>query len=152
MRYGRCHSLYESYKSYHQTSGCRMMHFIGVPLIVSSLVIISYALGARFPWVEVLASCFWIGICLFYARLLLRASILIGFWIGLNVWMAVVLVAERGATDAGVFSLSCFGLGWVLQFVGHYFEQRRPAFFDDLAYLAIAPLFVAQELIDTWYD
>ncbi|MDI9730509.1 DUF962 domain-containing protein, partial [Stutzerimonas stutzeri] len=33
-----------------------------------------------------------------------------------------------------------------MQFVGHYFEGRKPAFVDDLSGLIIGPLFVAAEL------
>ena len=32
------------------------------------------------------------------------------------------------------------------QFIGHYFEGRKPAFVDDLTGLIIGPLFVAAEL------
>jgi uncharacterized membrane protein YGL010W len=42
-------------------------------------------------------------------------------------------------------SLGLFVVGWIIQFVGHYFEGRKPAFVDDLVGLAIGPLFVAAE-------
>ncbi len=38
-----------------------------------------------------------------------------------------------------------FVVGWVFQFVGHYYEGRKPAFVDDLSGLIIGPLFVAAE-------
>jgi uncharacterized membrane protein YGL010W len=34
----------------------------------------------------------------------------------------------------------------VIQFVGHYFEGRKPAFLDDVMGLAIGPLFVVAEV------
>jgi uncharacterized membrane protein YGL010W len=37
-------------------------------------------------------------------------------------------------------------LGWLIQFVGHYYEGRKPAFVDDLMGLAVGPLFVVAEL------
>jgi len=40
-----------------------------------------------------------------------------------------------------------FLLGWVIQFIGHYFEGRKPAFFDDVMGLAIGPLFVVAEVL-----
>ena len=40
-----------------------------------------------------------------------------------------------------------FVLGWVLQFIGHYFEGKKPAFVDDLVGLLIGPLFVMAELL-----
>ena len=40
-----------------------------------------------------------------------------------------------------------FGVGWTFQFVGHYWEGRKPAFVDDVASLAIGPLFVTVEVL-----
>ena len=34
----------------------------------------------------------------------------------------------------------------MIQFLGHYYEGRKPAFFDDVMGLLIGPLFVAAEL------
>ena len=36
--------------------------------------------------------------------------------------------------------------GWVLQFIGHHYEGKKPAFVDDIMGLAIGPLFVLAEL------
>ena len=44
------------------------------------------------------------------------------------------------------WGLGLFGVGWVIQFIGHYYEGRKPAFFDDVMGLLIGPLFVAAEL------
>ena len=44
---------------------------------------------------------------------------------------------------AGTASL--FIGGWALQFVGHYFEGRKPAFLDDLRGLLDGPLFLVAE-------
>ena len=36
-------------------------------------------------------------------------------------------------------------VGWIFQFVGHYFEGKKPAFVDDISGLIIGPLFVVVE-------
>jgi uncharacterized membrane protein YGL010W len=36
--------------------------------------------------------------------------------------------------------------GWFVQFVGHFFEGRKPAFVDDLVGLIVGPLFVVAEV------
>jgi uncharacterized membrane protein YGL010W len=41
--------------------------------------------------------------------------------------------------------LGMFGAGWALQFVGHYFEGNKPAFYADPLYLAVGPLWVSLE-------
>jgi uncharacterized membrane protein YGL010W len=38
-----------------------------------------------------------------------------------------------------------FVVGWVIQFVGHHYEGRKPAFVDDLTGLIVGPLFVVVE-------
>ena len=40
-----------------------------------------------------------------------------------------------------------FVVGWVIQFVGHIWEGRKPAFVDDLVGLVIGPLFVVAEVV-----
>jgi len=42
--------------------------------------------------------------------------------------------------------LGLFLVGWIIQFLGHYFEGRKPAFVDDLIGLLIGPLFIVAEL------
>ena len=37
-------------------------------------------------------------------------------------------------------------VGWVFQFVGHYFEGKKPAFVDDLIGLLVGPLFLVAEV------
>ena len=44
------------------------------------------------------------------------------------------------------WGLGIFAVGWVIQFVGHYYEGRKPAFLDDILGLVIGPLFVLAEL------
>ena len=41
--------------------------------------------------------------------------------------------------------LGLFVVGWIIQFVGHIFEGRKPAFVDDITGLIIGPLFVVTE-------
>ncbi|MFX8094694.1 Mpo1-like protein, partial [Acinetobacter baumannii] len=42
-----------------------------------------------------------------------------------------------------------FVVGWVFQFVGHYYEGRKPAFVDDLVGLLVGPMFVVGEAMFT---
>jgi uncharacterized membrane protein YGL010W len=45
------------------------------------------------------------------------------------------------------WGLGLFGVGWVIQFVGHHYEGRKPAFVDDLVGLLVGPLFVSTEVL-----
>jgi uncharacterized membrane protein YGL010W len=45
------------------------------------------------------------------------------------------------------WGVGLFVLGWLIQFVGHYYEGRKPAFADDLVGLLVGPMFVVMELL-----
>ncbi len=42
------------------------------------------------------------------------------------------------------------GGGAVIQFVGHYYEGKKPAFVDDVSGLIVGPLFVVAEVAFCW--
>ena len=61
----------------------------------------------------------------------------------------LALATPIAAQSTGLWlgwGLGMFGVGWVIQFIGHYYEGKKPAFFDDIMGLLIGPLFVAAEL------
>ena len=50
--------------------------------------------------------------------------------------------------DAAWFpGLAVFVIGWIIQFVGHIFEGRKPAFVDDVVGLMVGPMFVVGEAL-----
>ena len=52
--------------------------------------------------------------------------------------------------DTGLWlslSVGIFVVGWAFQFVGHFYEKKKPAFTDDIIGLAIGPLFVLAEMV-----
>ncbi len=64
---------------------------------------------------------------------------------GLSVWAGHVLAAQ--STTVWLSSgIGMFVVGWVIQFVGHYYEGKKPAFVDDVSGLIVGPLFVVAEL------
>ncbi len=44
------------------------------------------------------------------------------------------------------WSLGLFVVGWILQFVGHWFEGKLPAFFSDVRFLFVGPLWWLKKL------
>ncbi|MBK3873352.1 Mpo1 family 2-hydroxy fatty acid dioxygenase [Stutzerimonas frequens] len=111
------------YAAYHRDPRNLLSHFIGIPLIVLAVAV----LLSR-PAIE------WGGFWLSPAALVSLAAAV--FYLRLD-WRYGLLMS------AGV---GMFVLGWIIQFVGHYFEGSKPAFVDDLTGLIIGPLFVAAEL------
>jgi len=43
------------------------------------------------------------------------------------------------------WGIGFFVLGWLIQFIGHYYEGRKPAFVDDIVGLLVGPMFVVGE-------
>jgi uncharacterized membrane protein YGL010W len=64
--------------------------------------------------------------------------------LGVSLSVAADLAVQSTAVwlSSGV---GLFVIGWIIQFVGHYYEGRKPAFVDDVMGLVIGPLFVAAE-------
>jgi len=62
----------------------------------------------------------------------------------LLLWLGSWVAAQTTAVWATT-GIALFVVGWIIQFIGHYFEGRKPAFFDDIIGLIIGPLFVVAE-------
>ena len=82
---------------------------------------------------------------LFYLKLDLRFGLAMAAFLAFCLWLGQ-WVAAQSMTLWLVTGIGLFVVGWVFQFVGHYYEGRKPAFVDDLMGLAIGPIFVAAEL------
>jgi uncharacterized membrane protein YGL010W len=133
------------YAAYHRDPRNIATHFFGVPMIYFSVI----ALLSRpaFDVGGLTLSPVWFAIAavtVFYARLDLRYALSMllisaGFAYG-----ASYLAAQSVAVWLGG-SIGLFAVGWVIQFIGHYFEGKKPAFVDDLVGLLIGPLFIAAE-------
>ncbi len=133
------------YAAYHRDPRNILSHFIGIPLIVVAVAV----LLAR-PGFELLG--LWLSPALllalaagvFYLRLDLRFGLLMALLLALSLWAAATLAVQ--STTVWLSSgIGLFVIGWTIQFVGHYYEGRKPAFVDDVMGLAIGPLFVAAE-------
>ncbi len=133
-----------TYSSYHKDHRNRATHFIGIPFIVLSLLLI-LALWQPGPlsgaWiVGGLAALGWIALDLTIG--LAMAVALIPMVLFSN-WFA----AAYGSTATWwLFGLLFVG-GWVFQFLGHAFEGRRPALMDNLFQAFIGPMFIMAEFL-----
>ena len=134
------------YAYYHQDVRNVNTHFVGVPMIVMAVVTLMsrplVALGGLSLSLAMIAA---ILATIFYLRLDLRFGVVLGVVLALMLSGGQWLAAQSTALwmSAGV---SLFVVGWIIQFVGHYYEGKKPAFVDDLVGLLIGPLFVTAEL------
>ncbi|WP_200821216.1 Mpo1-like protein [Oceanicoccus sp. KOV_DT_Chl] len=47
-----------------------------------------------------------------------------------------------GPTELWVLCITIFTIAWILQFVGHAYEGKKPSFFEDIQFLLIGPLWI----------
>lgn len=132
------------YAHYHRDQRNIYTHFAGIPLIVIALFsLLSFEIAAGVTATHLLL----VGSMLFYFRLSLSMGlVMLGFSASCYA-LAQPLVALDSSTAWLGWSAAVFVAGWVLQFIGHYFEGKKPAFVDDLVGLLIGPLFVMAELL-----
>jgi uncharacterized membrane protein YGL010W len=136
-----------NYADYHRSARNIATHLVGVPLIVMAL----FVLLSRPTWMIDMVP---------VSPALLVAAASVVYYLRLNVGMGLIMgvlyalglmfgsaVAELDDTIWLTVGVGGFFVGWVIQFVGHYFEGRKPAFFDDVMGLAIGPLFVVAEVL-----
>ncbi|WP_426158403.1 DUF962 domain-containing protein [Pseudomonas sp. TSRC2-2] len=134
------------YATYHRDPRNIASHFIGIPLIVVAVAVLlsrpQWALGGLWisPAVVVALASAW-----FYLRLEMKLGVLMTVLMGLSVWAGHVL-AQQSTMVWLSSGLAMFVVGWVIQFVGHHYEGRKPAFVDDISGLVVGPLFVVAEL------
>lgn len=134
------------YAAYHRDPRNLLSHFIGIPMIVLAVAVLLSRPGVDVTelWLSP-AALVALASSLFYLRLDLRFGVLMGAVLLISVWIGAVL-AQQTTTIWLSAGLGLFVVGWIIQFVGHHFEGRKPAFVDDLTGLIIGPLFVAAEL------
>jgi uncharacterized membrane protein YGL010W len=131
-----------------------MTHFIGVPLVVLSLLI---ALG----WVRIglpfsgtfgpsydlsLAMVFMALVTIWYLKVDLKLA-LVQFPFSLVLLVLGDFIATLPWSLSLTTFVGVFVLGWFFQLLGHYIEGNRPALRDNFLQIFNAPLFLAAEML-----
>lgn len=134
------------YAEYHRDRRNIATHFVGIPLIVLAVAELLSRPGLELAglWFSP-AALVAAAAAIFYLRLDLRYGLLMSVLLLLSLWFGAAL-AVQGTTLWLSVGVALFVVGWIIQFVGHYYEGRKPAFVDDLMGLLVGPLFVAAEL------
>jgi uncharacterized membrane protein YGL010W len=133
----RIDQLLQHYGTSHQNPGNEVIHFIAIPLIMLGLVGMLFTLHPYVAYAFVVAS------MVYYARL----SVV--FLTAMVVWSAITLalVFAMGARVLTI-SVAIFVGAWIMQFIGHKMEGKKPSFFEDVQYLWVGPLFVLSKLFE----
>lgn len=135
------------YAAYHRDRRNIATHFVGIPMIVFSVLLaletVSFSIGG---WAVSAAAVVSILACVYYVKLdwAMGLAMVAAFFLLCAASSEIEPRLGHGATL--VTAAFFFILGWGLQFQGHKYEGMKPAFFDDVMGLAIGPLFVCAEV------
>jgi uncharacterized membrane protein YGL010W len=140
--------LMTTYAAYHRDRRNIATHFVGIPLIVFAVGALLARPSFHVGTLELVPSALaWAAVTLWY---LTRGNLSLGLATSLSVLalvMAALPLGQLGTLPWLAWSLGLFVVGWALQFIGHYYEGRKPAFVDDLRGLLVGPMFVVGEAL-----
>ncbi len=142
-----------SYASVHRSGRNKATHFVGIPLIVFSLLLI-LTLWRIHPFdrevsmalvVAIVAVLGWMALDLGVG--LIMAALMAPTW-----YAAEALAGALGPSSTVIAFAVLFVGGWVLQFLGHHYEGKRPALLDNIFQGFVGPMFlVAETLVASGY-
>lgn len=129
-----------SYAAVHRDQRNKATHFVGIPVIVFSLLLLLTLWQAALP-VAIVAVAGWLALDLGIG--LVMAVLMAAAWAG-----AEALAARLG-TPAAIWTAfaALFVGGWILQFLGHHYEGKRPALLDNIFQAFIGPMFLVAEAL-----
>ena len=134
------------YAAYHQDARNKATHFVGVPVIVFSLMIPLGWLRAEvggFPLSA--AHAVTAALLAYYLVLDLPLGLAMAAVFALMLWGAEPLSQAPFVASLAWFVVLFVG-GWALQLWGHVYEGRKPALVDNLFQIFVAPIFLAAEV------
>jgi uncharacterized membrane protein YGL010W len=142
----RALDLLSQYAQYHRDRRNIVTHFVGVPMIVFAVGVLlaraQFGVGGltlTLAWIAFIPAALWY---LTRGNLVLGAAVTAA--VGVLIWLAHQ-VAGGSIANWLTWGVGFFAVGWVIQFIGHWYEGKKPAFVDDIVGLLVGPMFVTAE-------
>jgi len=133
------------YHKYHKNSTNKLIHFICVPLIMLTLFGLISLINTSVSVMEYninILQIFIVSTLIYYMRL----SLALSFGMLIISLLFYFIVFELKQTlmmnQLLLCYISIFVISWIGQFLGHKIEGKKPAFFKDLQFLLIGPLWI----------
>ncbi len=139
----------DEYAQDHQNPTNQAIHKVCVPIIVVSLIGLLWAIPVPREFTAISPALNWGTTFLLAAMvyyLILSPSLALGMAPLVLVVVVIVNALNGLAWPLWLSSSVLFVLAWLGQFYGHSLEGRRPAFFRDLQFLMIGPLWILADL------
>ena len=136
-------ALLDEYGESHQNPTNKAIHWLAVPVIVWTVVALLWSipfpgfvqgLGLPLNWailMLVLAQLYWFNLSIALGAGLLLYNALMIF--------LTVRIEALSPWPLWQLAIAVFILAWILQFIGHAVEGKRPSFFKDVQFLLIGP-------------
>jgi len=144
--------LLAEYGESHRNSTNKLIHWICVPLIFWTILgFISYIPTPNiylkyFGFLSVASFIALVLVTIFYFRLSWRIALIMIF-VMLLMEHFVSLANVTFGKNSWLFYLAVFIITWILQFVGHKIEGKKPSFLKDLQFLLIGPIWLLSFLL-----
>lgn len=139
--------LLSQYGAYHLNHKNVLTHFVGIPFIVFSILCFAARVSFMLSGFELTLALGLIVASSIYYFSLDRIFAFIMLLLFIAAYPLTLKIAHLEFAAWLSSSLGIFVVGWLFQFVGHFYEKKKPAFMDDVIGLAIGPLFVLAEMI-----
>lgn len=132
------------YSESHTNPINKLIHWIAVPMIFITVFGLLWDIPRpsffAFEWVN-WATLLLLPVLGFYFRL----SFSIG--VAMSIFSMMVMLLLDWFTQQNLMSLTLtclivFVVMWVLQFIGHHIEGKKPSFFKDIQFLLIGPMWL----------
>lgn len=136
-----------TYAEYHRDSRNILTHLFGVPIIVFAVIVLLSK--PAFEIAGFTANPAMLGYVLalvFYFRLSFLFGAIMAVLMAAGIY-AALSIAQMPMWAWALTGVGAFVIGWVIQFVGHYYEGKKPAFVDDLVGLLVGPIFIVAEVL-----
>ncbi|WP_294322278.1 Mpo1-like protein [uncultured Chryseobacterium sp.] len=139
--------LFAEYAESHRNATNKLIHWICVPLIFWTIlgfisIIPSKSIGFRYigeiSYVSFAAIAL---VTIFYMRLSVLISLMM-FFVMILMESFAYGINIRFKGDSWMVYLSVFIATWILQFVGHKIEGKKPSFLKDLQFLLVGPIWL----------
>ncbi|MDE2048143.1 MAG: DUF962 domain-containing protein [Betaproteobacteria bacterium] len=125
--------LLDQYGESHQNPTNKLIHWFCVPVIVFSVLGLLGALHPYAPVALMLLS------LIYYVTL---SPVMAVLMLGITAAMLYALWLLSGTGYLWQVSAVLFVAAWVVQFIGHRIEGKKPSFFQDVKFLLIGPLWL----------